>query len=51
MEQGLAAMSAGLNTYGDGSNNTVRHSYGGTVDKPKKDSKKMSCKKNKPKGR
>ena len=44
MEQGLAAMSAGLNTYGDGSNNTVRHSYGGTVDKPKKDSKKKKVK-------
>ena len=50
MEQGLAAMSAGLNTYGDGSNNTVRHSYGGTVDKPKKE-KKMACKKNKPKSK
>lgn len=50
MEQGLAAMSAGLNTYGDGSNNTVRHSYGGTVDKPK-GKKKMACKKNKPKNK
>ena len=44
MDQGLAAMSAGLNTYGDGSNNTVRHSYGGTVDKPKERSKKKKPK-------
>ena len=44
MEQGLAAMSAGLNTYGDGSNNTVRHSYGGTVDKPNKKATKKKPK-------
>lgn len=38
MEQGLAQM------YGQGSGNTVTHSYGGTIDKPKQKTKKKKVK-------
>lgn len=40
MGEGLASVMAGAQTYGDGSGNTTTHAYGGTVDKPKKTTKK-----------
>jgi hypothetical protein len=49
MEEGLAskaATEAGVQMYGSGEGQSVKHSYGGTI---KKD-KKMACKK-KPKGK
>ena len=33
--EGLAAMGV-TNTYGDGKSNTIKHSYGGTINKSKK---------------
>ena len=49
MGEGLAAQAAGVHMYGSGSGNTVTHSYGGTIDKPK-EKKKVACKK-KPKSK
>ena len=41
VSEGLASMMA----YGDGGSNTIKHSYGGTVDKPKKKVSKKKVKK------
>lgn len=40
MGEGLASVMAGAQMYGNGSGNTTTHAYGGTVDKPKKTTKK-----------
>lgn len=48
MDQGLAAQAAGVQMYGSGSGNTVTHSYGGTIDRPKEN---KAAGKKKPKGK